>query len=329
MADQHAGPYISVVAPCYNEAAGLEQFHARVRAVLDGLNRSAEIILVDDGSSDETWEVMTRLVDRDGQLRLVKLSRNHGHQLALSAGLSLSRGERILVIDADLQDPPEALPEMLALMDAEGADVVYGQRRHRNGETAFKKTSASLFYRIINRLSDTNIPVDTGDFRLISRRALDVLNAMPEKHRFIRGMVSWIGFRQVPYLYDRDARFAGETKYPLAKMVRLATDAVTSFSTKPLRLAMILGFLIALVGVGMLVYVLGSLLFWQVVPGWASQLAAIAILGSMQLFVLGVMGWYLGRLYEQSQGRPLFVIEEVRDADTPPGSASPGEPDHE
>jgi dolichol-phosphate mannosyltransferase len=318
-----ANPYISVVAPCYNEAAGLEEFHARLRKVLDELGASAEIVLVDDGSSDATWEVMTRLAEQDSQLRLVKLSRNHGHQLALSAGLSITRGQRILVIDADLQDPPEALPEMLDIMRDKGADVVYGQRRHRDGETAFKKTSASLFYRIINRLSDTEIPVDTGDFRLLSRRALDVLNAMPERHRFIRGMVSWIGFTQVPYLYDRDPRFAGETKYPLSKMVRLATDAVTSFSTKPLRLAMFLGFLMAMVGLGLLVYVLVSLLFYQVVSGWASLLATVAILGSMQLFVLGVMGWYLGRLYEQSQGRPLFVIEEVREGAAPSTNESP------
>ncbi|MFP4054770.1 MAG: glycosyltransferase family 2 protein, partial [Phycisphaerae bacterium] len=208
-------PRYSVVAPCYNEEESLPEFLRRTVAACGQVEGSWEIVLVDDGSSDRTWQFITDCAAEDPRVVGVKLSRNHGHQLALSAGLTICRGERVLIIDADLQDPPEALPEMDRLMDAENADVVYGQRGKRAGETIFKRASAAGFYRLINRLSDTSIPVDTGDFRLISRRALDVLMSMPERHRFVRGMVSWIGFTQVPYRYDRDSRYAGDTKYPL------------------------------------------------------------------------------------------------------------------
>jgi dolichol-phosphate mannosyltransferase len=304
-------PELSVVAPCYNEQEGLEEFHRRCRAAMEATGLRYEIVLVDDGSRDRTWPMLQALAETDPHLVLVKLSRNHGHQLALTAGLSVCRGRRVLILDADLQDPPEAIGPMMEIMDA-GADVVYGQRRHRAGETAFKRWTARTFYRIINWFSDTPIPVDTGDFRLISRRALDVLQSMPERHRFVRGMVSWIGFRQEPYTYDRDARYAGETKYPLRKMLSLAADAVTSFSTRPLRMAGILGLATAMLGVGLLAYVVVSLAVGSAVPGWASLIAAMAILGSIQLFVLGVFGAYLGRMFEQLKGRPLFVIEQIR-----------------
>jgi dolichol-phosphate mannosyltransferase len=317
-------PDLSVVAPCYNESRGLPEFHRRLSAACRGTGLRYEVVLVNDGSRDETWAVMRALSREDENLVCVDLSRNHGHQLALSAGLTVCRGGRVLIIDADLQDPPELLPQMLAAMDA-GADVVYGKRRHRAGESWFKLFTASVFYRIINALTERPIPVDTGDFRLISRRALDVLIAMPERHRFIRGMVSWIGFRQEPLLYDRDARFAGETHYPFRKMLRLAIDAVTAFSIKPLQIASWIGLTTGLIAFAIMCYAIVGFLLGKTVSGWASTLIAVSLLSSVQLFVLGIIGEYLGRLYEQSKGRPLFIIRDVvRSADRPvPSGGAP------
>ncbi|MCK4341764.1 MAG: glycosyltransferase family 2 protein [Phycisphaerae bacterium] len=312
-ADSNDRPALSVVAPCFNEEEVLSEFHRRMSTVCEQLTQSYEIVLVDDGSKDATWRLMNELAEHDPHLVLVKLSRNHGHQLALTAGLSVCRGGRVLIIDADLQDSPEHLPQMLEIMDR-GADVVYGQRRHRAGESRFKLWTAAAFYRVLNRLSETPIPADTGDFRLISRPALDVLQAMPEQHRFIRGMVSWIGFRQEPFLFDRDARFAGETKYPFRKMFRLAMDALVSFSTWPLKLANILGLLAVLVGLLLLVWAVVAGLRSHAGAGRLAVLGVMALFSSVQLFVLGVLGAYLGRLYEQSKGRPLFIIETIRRA---------------
>jgi dolichol-phosphate mannosyltransferase len=224
--------------------------------------------------------------------------------------LSVCRGDRILVIDADLQDPPELLPQMLTVLDG-GVDVVYGQRRQRAGETATKVLTAHLFYRFINCLTDIPIPKDSGDFRLMTRRVVDLFLAMPERHRFVRGMISWLGFRQVPFLYDRDPRFAGETHYPLRKMLRLAFDAVTGFSVQPLLIASFMGILFSLVAFGLLVYSLVSWIWFDAVHGWTSQMVVITFLGGIQLLVLGIQGEYLGRLYEQSKGRPLFLIQEI------------------
>lgn len=302
--------FLSVVAPCYNEGDGLAEFHRRVTVACQSTGLDYEIVLINDGSRDNTWDVLNHLSQTDSHLVCVDLSRNHGHQLALSAGLSICRGNCVLIIDADLQDPPELLAQMLALMD-QGADVVYGQRRHRAGETFFKLQTAALFYRIINTLSERPIPMDTGDFRLISRRALDVLVSMPERHRFIRGMVSWIGFKQVPILYDRDPRFAGETQYPFRKMLRLAVDAVTAFSIKPLQIASWIGLITGVLAVLILVYAIAGWMTGRTVSGWASTLVAVSLLSSVQLFVLGIIGEYLGRLYEQSKGRPLFIIRDV------------------
>ena len=233
---------LSVVAPCFNEAAGLPEFHRRVSAAcraLPGLHDSWELVLINDGSRDTTRDVMQRLAWEDSHVVAINLARNYGHQVALTAGLNLCRGEQILIIDADLQDPPELLAGMMRVMDEQEADVVSGQRRMRSGETRLKLTTAALFYRILQRLVEIEIPLDTGDFRLMNRRTLDVLNKMPERDRFIRGLVSWIGLRQVPFLYDREARYAGSSNYPLLKMARFALDAVTSFSIVPaaLRLA--------------------------------------------------------------------------------------------
>lgn len=303
-------PALSVVAPCFNEEGVLPEFLQRVRSVLDSLGSSSEIVLVDDGSRDGTWQVLANAAAEDKRVIAVRLMRNHGHQLALTAGLSLCRGERILIIDADLQDPPELLVDMMALMD-QGADVVYGQRRQREGETLFKRATAAAFYRLIGRMTDVQIPRDAGDFRLITRRVLDILLAMPERHRFIRGMVAWIGGRQVPLVYDRKPRAAGESKYPLVKMVRFAVDAITAFSVVPLMASMTIGWIMAAVGFAFFVYSIVGWWLGEALPGWTSIMAALGLLGGMQFLMLGVIGAYLGRLYDQSKGRPLFIIKDI------------------
>jgi len=307
-------PALSVVAPCYNEEGVLPEFVRRTAAVLDGLGQgkgiSTEIVLVDDGSRDGTWAVITEAAARDPRVVGVRLMRNHGHQLALTAGLSVCRGERILIIDADLQDPPELLPDMIALMD-QGAGVVYGRRRKRAGESLFKRASAAAFYRLIGRMTDVEIPSDAGDFRLLTRRVLDLLLAMPERHRFIRGMVAWIGGKQVPLLYDRQARAAGESKYPLSKMIRFAVDAITAFSVVPLMASMTIGWIMALVGLAFFAYSIVGWFLGANLPGWTSLMAALGLLGGMQFLMLGIIGAYLGRLYDQSKGRPLFMIRDI------------------
>jgi len=305
-----ARPALSVVAPCFNEEGVLPEFVRRVAVVLDGIGGTAEIVLVDDGSRDGTWKVMTDAAARDKRIIAVRLMRNHGHQLALTAGLTVCRGERILIIDADLQDPPELLPAMMTLMD-EGADVVYGQRRAREGESLFKRATAAAFYRLIGRMTDVEIPLDAGDFRLVTRRVLDILLAMPERHRFIRGMVAWIGGRQVAIPYDRKPRAAGESKYPLGKMIRFAADAITAFSVVPLMASMTIGWIMAVVGFGFTVYSLVSWGLGRNVPGWTSLMAGMGILGGMQFLMLGIIGAYLGRLYDQAKGRPLFTIRDI------------------
>ena len=301
---------LSIVVPCYNEEEVISELYQRVTNVCKSLKKKYELILVNDGSADRTWQLIYELANSDPNVVGVTLTRNHGHQLALSAGLGIANGERIFIIDADLQDPPELLPEMMRLMD-EGADVVYGKRTKRRGETWLKKSTATLFYRLLSFLTDIDIPVDTGDFRLISRRVLEVLNGMPEHHRFIRGMVSWTGFKHVALNYERDARFAGETKYPLKKMMRFAFDAITSFSIRPLKLASSLGILFAILGVIGLIYALASWIFGGTVPGWTSVIITSMILGSAQLLVLGIFGEYLGRLYIETKRRPLYIIDRI------------------
>lgn len=310
--------FLSVVAPCFNEASGLTTFHRRVAAACNEvLGRAApaplpwELVLVNDGSRDGTFDVMERLVQSDPHVVAVNLARNYGHQIALTAGLQQCRGERILAIDADLQDPPELLGPMLRVMEDTGADVVYGQRRSRAGETRFKTATAALFYRLLRRVVEIDIPLDTGDFRLMSRRTLDVLNLMPEQHRFIRGLVAWTGLRQVPFAYDRDARYAGDTGYSLRRMVRFALDAITSFSIVPLRLASFAGMTVGALGLLGLLYTIGSWAFGSVVQGWTSVATLVLLIGGVQLMVLGVFGEYLGRLYLEAKRRPLFVVDQV------------------
>lgn len=305
-------PKLSVVVPCYNEEGCLELLHGRVSAAARAaVGDDYEIVLVNDGSRDGSWALMQRLSATDPRLVAVNLSRNHGHQLALTAGLDLCAGEEILIIDADLQDPPELLTEMRATMREQGADVVYAVRRKREGETFFKKITAAFFYRMLDRITDTPIPLDTGDFRLMTRRALDAFLSLPEQARFIRGMVAWVGFRQVPFVYDRHERHAGETKYPLAKMIRFALDAVTGFSTAPLRFASHAG--LALTGLSALLffYIVIGWLLGNAVQGWTSTMLVVVFLGAVQMFVLGMIGEYLGRLYVESKRRPLYLVADV------------------
>ena len=303
---------LSIVVPCFNEEACLPVLHERLTAAAQqAAGDDYEILFVNDGSRDGSWEVMRRLADEDPHLLAVNLSRNHGHQLALTAGLDLCAGDKVLIIDADLQDPPELLPAMLETMAREQADVVYGVRRSRRGETTFKRATAHGFYRLLSRATDVDIPLDAGDFRLMSRRALEAFLAMPEQARFIRGMVAWIGFKQVPILYDREVRFAGETKYPFGKMLRFAIDALTGFSSAPLKLASHAGLALSVGSVLIILYILGAWLSGQSIPGWTSLMLVVVVLGAVQMFVLALMGEYIGRLYNESKRRPLYIVQGI------------------
>lgn len=305
-------PALSIVIPCYNEAANLPLLHQRVAAAArDAVGEDHEIIFINDGSRDASWPIMQQIAAADPRVAAINLSRNHGHQLALTAGLDLCSGEQILIIDADLQDPPELVADMREAMVREGADVVYAVRRKRAGETFFKKATAAAFYRILDRLTDTPIPLDTGDFRLMTRRALDALLALPEQARFIRGMVAWIGFRQVPFPYDRAERHAGETNYPLSRMLRLAFDAVTGFSTAPLRFASHASVALAGASLLLLVYILWGYFEGSPVQGWTSTMLVVTILSAVQMFVLGMIGEYIGRLYIESKRRPLYLVADI------------------
>ncbi len=306
---------LSIVVPCYNEEACLQVLYERLGAAASAtFGGDYEIVLVNDGSKDRSWPMMRELATSDPHLVAVNLSRNHGHQLALTAGLDLAGGDVILIIDADLQDPPELLPDMVEAMRREGADVVYGVRKSRAGETAFKRATAHGFYRLLASATEVDIPLDAGDFRLMSRRALDVLLAMPEQARFIRGMVAWIGFRQVPILYHRDERFAGETKYPLAKMLRFALDALTGFSSAPLKLASHAGLALSAGSVLIILYILYAWLTGHIIQGWTSLMLVVVVLGAVQMFVLALMGEYIGRLYNEAKRRPLYIVQEIAGA---------------
>lgn len=302
---------LSVVVPCYNERENIDELHRRVVAACEPVVGDAyEIVLVIDGATDGTRDKIFDLARTDSHIAAIDLARNYGHQIALSAGLEFCRGERILILDADLQDPPELLGAMMARMD-EGFDVVYGRRRKREGESLFKLASASLFYRLLRKMADVDIAPDSGDFRLMSRRALDHLNAMPERYRFVRGMVSWIGLRQTAFSYERHPRFAGTTHYPLKKMALLAIDAITSFSIAPLRFASHLGMGFGLLGLCILAYAIFAWMDGRVLPGWTSLASIVLILGSVQLLVLGIFGEYLGRMYMETKRRPLYIVNEI------------------
>jgi dolichol-phosphate mannosyltransferase len=302
---------LSVVIPCFNEQDIIQQSHSRLRAVLASVtDLEWEILYVDDGSRDHTLALLRSIQTTDNGVRVLSLSRNFGHQIAASAGLEAAFGDAVVLIDADLQDPPELIPEMLARW-RDGADVIYGVREVRAGETRFKRLTASLFYRLINRLSSTPIPIDTGDFRLMDRRVVDAVLAMPERDRFLRGMVAWTGFRQEPLRYQRGARTAGESKYPLRRMLRFAADGLLSFSLVPLRFAVYLGLLASALSLLGILYALALRLFTDVwVPGWTLLFIAVLFLGGVQLLSLGVIGEYLGRVYWEVKRRPLYLVKE-------------------
>ncbi len=301
---------ISVVVPCANEEEVLRETNRRLVAVLEGLSLNFELIYVDDGSTDSTPDLLRELQAHDDRVRVLRFSRNFGHQIAITAGLGHASGDAVVIIDADLQDPPEVISEFVGRW-REGYDVVYGLRTERDGETAFKLWTAKAFYRFISRLSETSIPLDTGDFRLMDRRVTDALLRMPERDRFVRGMISWLGFSQMGVPYRRAPRLAGVTKFSLFKMVRFAMDGIVSFSTVPLRLATWTGFAasgLAILGILMALY--ERFFGIGLVKGWTSTVIAVLFVGGVQLICLGIIGEYIGRIYGESKGRPLYVVRE-------------------
>lgn len=314
-------PTFSIIAPIYNEIGCLPELYRRIPPVMDGAigaGESWELILVDDGSQDGSTAEIRRIAREDPRIRPIIFARNFGHQIAVTAGLDYARGRAVIVIDADLQDPPEVIPELIAKW-REGYEVVYAVRAEREGESWFKKWTAAQFYRLIRRVTNVNIPVDSGDFRLMDRKVVDTLSRMRERHRFIRGMAAWVGFRQVGVPYRRAARLAGETKYPLKKMVKFATDAITGFSYVPLQMAMVLGFISA--GVSILaipIVVIARLTGSAAFLGQATTLIAVLFLGGVQLISLGILGEYIGRIYDEAKGRPLYVTAEApKDIENP------------
>ena len=302
---------VSVVVPVLNEGDVLPAFYERTTAALKSLvDIDYEIVFVDDGSVDRSAAIIKDFVARDSRVRFVKLSRNFGHQIAISAGIDHARGDCVVTIDADLQDPPEVIHELVAKW-REGYDIVYAVRRSRAGERALKLVTASAFYRLLNRLTNVKIPLDTGDFRLVSRRVADLIRGMKEKDRFLRGLVSWLGFAHASVLYDRDRRFAGATKFPYKKMLQFAFDGITSFSTAPLKLATWLGYSASLLAFIYLVSVLVQKFVGGTVQGWSSIMVAVLFLGGVQLICVGILGEYLGRVFNEIKPRPLYVVDEV------------------
>lgn len=309
----NAIPEISVIAPVFNEVQSLPEFYRRVRQVLDGLGVQWELLLVDDGSTDGSTDLIRQLASEDSRVRKLIFARNFGHQLAVTAGLDHCRGQAAILIDSDLQDPPEVMADLIAKW-REGYEVVYAVRAEREGETWFKLFTASLFYRLIYRITDVKIPLDTGDFRLLDRQVVDVLKTMRERHRFLRGMSVWVGFRQTGVPYRRAARFAGQTKYPLGKMLKFAFDAITSFSYLPLQMATYLGFAAAMLSIlAIPVVIILRQSGMQAFLGQATTLIAVLFLGGVQLISLGILGEYIGRLYDEAKGRPLYILREESD----------------
>ncbi len=301
---------LSVIVPCFNEAEVIEHTHQRLTAALEKITPDFEVIYVDDGSRDRTAELLREIQSGSSRAKVIRLSRNFGHQIAVSAGLEYARGQAVVLIDADLQDPPEVIADMMAKW-REGFHVVYGQRTERSGETKFKLWTARAFYRLINRLSEVPIPLDTGDFRLMDRAAVDALLRMRERHRLLRAMTSWVGFKQTAVLYSRAERFAGTSKYPLRKMLALAIDGIVSFSAVPLKIVTSVGLAFSALSVLGIIYAIAQRLWtdnW--VPGWTLIFIAVMLIGGLQFIFLGVMGEYIGRIYSEAKDRPLFLVME-------------------
>lgn len=302
---------VSVVVPVFNESEGIEAFYARATTALGAMGVDYELVFVDDGSRDDSYQKLAAFAARDPRTRVIKFSRNFGHQIAITAGIDHASGDCVVVIDADLQDPPEAIEQMVEKW-REGYDVVYGLRADRAGESRMKLATAAAFYRLLNRIAKIDIPVDVGDFRLMSRRATDQLKQLREKDRFVRGLVTWIGFRQTGIPYHRDKRYAGETKFTYRKMIKFAFDGITSFSTVPLKLSTWLGYGASALAFLYLLSVFVQKAFGITVEGWATVMVAMLFLGGVQLVCLGIIGEYLGRIFNELKPRPMYVIEEIK-----------------
>lgn len=303
--------FYSVVAPCYNEEGNLGELYQQVKSTMDQTGEAWELVLVNDGSRDRTLELMQELHATDPRVHFIDFARNFGHQIAVTAGMDYAQGKAIILIDADLQDPPSLFLEMIAKWK-EGYDVVYAVRAERTGESWFKLTTAKLFYRLIYRITDVDIPLDTGDFRLMDRKVVVAMKQMKERHRFIRGMTSWVGFKQTGVTYIRQERFAGETKYPLRRMVKFAWDAITGFSYLPLQMAMYLGFITAAISSLFILFVIVARLSGvQAFAGQATTLVMVLFIGGIQLISLGIIGEYLGRIYDEVKGRPLYIVNRA------------------
>ena len=308
---REVGLVYSVVISAYNEEEVIAETHKRLTAVMRSMGEPYELIFVNDGSRDCTAHIIAEILQSDPCVRLISFTRNFGHMSAITAGMEYAKGEAVIIIDADLQDPPEALPHMAALWK-EGNDVVYGKRKERHGETKFKEWTAKSFYRLINSLAPIDMPLDTGDFRLMDRKVCDAVNQLGERHRYIRGLVSWVGFRQTAYEYTRTERFAGTTKYPIRKMMSFAMDAITAFSYRPLKLATTIGFLISLCSFVYMLIILWQRLFTDTtITGWASTVAIILFSQGIILMILGLMGEYIGRIFEEVKNRPVYIVREA------------------
>jgi dolichol-phosphate mannosyltransferase len=302
---------ISIVVPMYFEEKVVDECYSRLTRVAKENNLNYELVFVNDGSTDRTLELLENIAKSDNHVKVISFSRNFGHQIAVTAGIDKAKGDAIVIIDADLQDPPELIPEMISLWE-QGYDVVYGKRKKRDGESWFKLTTAKMFYRFLDKMSTVKIPVDTGDFRLVDKKVVEVLKKMPEHNRFLRGMASWIGFKQIPLEYERKERFAGETKYPLKKMIKFALDGIFSFSVKPLKLAEYLGTIAIFIAFLIIAYfVIGSAVGLKAPAlGWTLALAFISLIGGIQLVSIGIVGEYIARIYDESKGRPLYIIDK-------------------
>ena len=303
---------ISLVIPMYYEELVAEECYKRVNSVLTNMQGyEHEIIFINDGSKDKTLEILEKIAEKDSNVKVISFSRNFGHQAAVTAGLKCTSGDAVVIIDADMQDPPELIPEMLKLWEA-GNEVIYGQRKTREGESAFKLMTAKMFYKTLNVLSDVDIPQNTGDFRLVDRKVVDKMNSLPEHNKFLRGLFSWVGYKQYAFEYERKERFAGETKYPLRKMLKLAADGIISFSTKPLKILGALGMFAIIISICLLIYALISYIFKlnNLSAGWTSIMVSITFFAGVQLVSIWIMSEYIGRIYDETKQRPQYIIDK-------------------
>ncbi len=303
-------PILSLILPVYNEEETIDELHRRLTSFLSVVGESWEVVFVNDGSVDRSAEMLNELAAKDARFKVIHFARNFGHQIAITAGMDHAEGDAVVIMDADLQDPPEVVHEMLERW-REGYDVVYGRRSSRAGESFFKKVTAAAFYRFFRRMIPIDVPLDTGDFRLLSRRVILTMRALREQHRFVRGMVSWVGFKQCAVEYDRPERFAGETKYPMRKMLGLAVDAITSFSVLPLRFATWMGVFSAMVAIFTSIWTVYAKFFGDTEQGWSTIVIVVSLAASAQLLMIGILGEYVGRIYEEVKRRPLYVVQDT------------------